>query len=193
MWRRNVFYVINIYMAVIKLNTLKEPKKSLSTFTYSDIHLDIEMFYTKNNELLKQTEVRDLALSYDYGAIKNSLFNLFTTIPGQKLLNPFFGLNLIQYIFEPCTKDTAELIGQSIYEGITTFEPRIELKKVQVVAITAKGRAKDPYSSIDVRFVPDDADANQYQIMLIIKIPTISPTSFTLVGTLNNSGFFFNT
>lgn len=180
-------------MAAIKLNSLKEPKKSISTFTYSDMHLDIEMQYTKNNELLKQTEVRDLALSYDYGAIRNSIFNLFTTIPGQKLLNPFFGLNLIQYIFEPCTKDTAELIGQAIYDGITLYEPRVELKKVQVVAITAKGRAKDPYSQIDVRFIPADADANQYHIMLIINVPTIAPTSFTLVGTLNNSGFFFNT
>jgi len=180
-------------MAGIKLNSLQQPKKPISTYTYSDLHLDLEMNYTKNSELLKQSEVRDLAMSYDYGAIKNSLVNLFTTVPGQKLLNPFFGINLIQYLFEPCSKDTAELIGQAIYDGIITFEPRIEVKKVQVVAITAKGRAKDPTSAIDVRFVPEDADANQYQITLIINIPTISQNSFTIVGTLNNSGFFFNT
>ena len=180
-------------MASIKLNSILQPKKTLSTFTYSDLHLDLKMNYTKNNELLKQSEAKDLTLSYDYGAIKNSLYNLFTTIPGQKLLNPFFGINLIQYIFEPCTKETAELIGQAIYDGITTFEPRVEVKKVQVVAITAKGRAKDPNSPIDVRFVPADADANQYQINLIINVPPINQNSFTLVGTLNNSGFFFNT
>jgi phage baseplate assembly protein W len=180
-------------MASIKLNSLQEPKKPISSYTYSDLYLDLKMGYTKNNELLKQSEVKDLTLSYDYGAIKNSLFNLFTTVPGQKILNPFFGLNLIQYIFEPCSKDTAELIGQAIYDGITTFEPRVEVKKIQVVAITAKGRAKDPTSAIDVRFVPEDADANQYQVTLIINVPTVSQNSFTLVGTLNNSGFFFNT
>jgi phage baseplate assembly protein W len=180
-------------MASIKLNSIQQPKKPISTYTYSDLYLDLKMNYTKSNELLKQSEVKDLTVSCDYGAIKNSLFNLFTTVPGQKLLNPFFGLNLIQYIFEPCTKDTAELIGQAIYDGITTFEPRVEVKKVQVVAITAKGRANDPNSSIDVRFVPEDADANQYQVTLTINVPTISQNSFILVGSLNNSGFFFNT
>jgi phage baseplate assembly protein W len=180
-------------MASIKLNSIQQPKKPISAYTYSDLYLDLKMNYTKSNELLNQSEVKDLTVSYDYGAIKNSLFNLFTTVPGQKLLNPFFGLNLIQYIFEPCTKDTAELIGQAIYDGITTFEPRVEVKKVQVVAITAKGRANDPNSSIDVRFVPEDADANQYQVTLTINVPTISQNSFILVGSLNNSGFFFNT
>jgi phage baseplate assembly protein W len=180
-------------MANIKLQSLQQQKKPISTFTYSDLHLDLLFGYTKNNELLKQTEVTDLLLDYDYAAIKNSLFNLFTTIPGQKLLNPLFGLNLIQYIFEPCNKETAERIGETIYEGILRFEPRVEVKKINVVALTTtQTRAADPNSTVDVRFTQANADFNQYNVTIVINVPKINPDSFKLVGTLNNSGFFFN-
>jgi phage baseplate assembly protein W len=181
-------------MATLKLQTIAQPKKPISTFTYSDLKLDLDMRYTKQNELLKQSEIRDLVLSYDYDAIRNSLFNLFTTIPGQKLLNPLFGLNLMKYVFEPCTKDTAELIGEEIFYGITTFEPRVEVKKIKVTALTStQPRAADPTAAIDVRFTAANADFGQYNITLIINVPTIGQQSFQLVGLLNNSGFFFNT
>jgi phage baseplate assembly protein W len=181
-------------MATLKLQTIAQPKKPLSLFTYSDLRLDLKMQYTQQNQLLKQSEIKDLALSYDYDAIKNSLFNLFTTIPGQKLLNPLFGLNLMKYVFEPCTRDTAELIGEEILYGITTFEPRVEVKKVKVVALTsAQIRAADPTAPVDVRFTAANADFGQYDITLILNIPTIGQQSFQLVGLLNNSGFFFNT
>lgn len=181
-------------MATLKLQSIAEPKKPLSQFTYSDLKLDLELQYTDNNELLKQSEIKDLLLSYDYDAIRNSLYNIFTTIPGQKILNPLFGLNLMKYVFEPCTKDTAEIIAEEIYYGITTFEPRVEVKKIKVVALNStQSRAADPLSPIDVRFTPANADFGQYNVTLILNIPTIGTKSFTLVGLLNNSGFFFNT
>jgi hypothetical protein len=77
---------INIYMGNIRLNTLTEPEKALARFKYSDLHLDLKIGYTDRNELLKQSEKKDLVADYDYGAIKNSLFNLFTTIPGRQPL-----------------------------------------------------------------------------------------------------------
>lgn len=181
-------------MAAIKLQTLAEPKKPISKFKYSDLFLDFQLNYTRSTELFKQEEVKDLIISYDYEAIRNSLYNLFTTIPGQKLLNPYFGLNIMKYVFEPCTKDTAELIGEELHEGIIKFEPRVEVKKIQVTAlINRQTRAADPKSPVDIRFSQADADFNQYNINIIINVPTIGPKSFTLVGTLNNSGFFFNT
>lgn len=181
-------------MAVIKLQTVAQPKTPASKFKYTDLYLDLKMNYTQNNELFKQEEVKDLTISYDYNAIRNSLYNIFTTIPGQKLLNPYFGINIMKYVFEPCTKDTAELIGEELYRGITTFEPRVEVKKIQVTALVNRQiRAADPNAPVDIRFSQADADFNQYNINIIINVPTIGTKSFTLVGTLNNSGFFFNT
>ena len=90
-------------MASIKLNSLIDsPAKSNKGYKYNDLHLDFTPVYysppygayTQNNELLRNQEIVDIVADYDLGAIRNSLVNLFTTIPGQKILNPLFGLNL---------------------------------------------------------------------------------------------------
>jgi phage baseplate assembly protein W len=158
-------------MASIKLQTLSQPEKQTDGYTYNDLHLDISYSYTRNNELLRQREIKDVVTDYDYGAIRNSIFNLFTTIPGQKILNPAFGLNLLQFIFKPCDAITARLIANSIADGITKFEPRINLQRVEVTA-----KPKD----------------QTFEITLIINVPRVGLDSFKLVGTLSNSGVFFN-
>ena len=158
-------------MATIKLQTLAKPTTLNKPFTYSDLHLDLKYEYVVNNELRRLPEIKDVVVDYDLAAIKNSIVNLFLTIPGQKLLNPFFGINLIQYVFEPCDEYTAQLIGQRIESGITTFEPRVKLTKIRVVA---------------------QPEEQSYTITLVLNIPTLNNSSFQLVGTLSNSGFYIN-
>lgn len=158
-------------MATIKLQTLSEPEKSTSGYTYSDLHLDLKYSYTRNNELLRQREIKDIVSEYDYGAIRNSIFNIFTTLPGQKILEPEFGLNLLQHVFKPCDTITARQIARDITAGITRFEPRINLVEVEVIAIP---------------------DQQAFEINLIINVPQVGLGSFQLVGTLSNSGFFYN-
>jgi len=158
-------------VATIKVNSIKQLPKSNSSFTFTDLKLDIEFDYTRNNEFQKRKEVRDLILNYDYGAVRNSIFNLFNTLPGQKILNPLFGLNLVQYLFQPLDEVTANLIGNKILEGITTFEPRVNIENINVVV--------------------DEPNA-QYIITLVLSIPTIKTgTSFNISGILSNSGFNF--
>lgn len=158
-------------MATIKLQSLAKPQLTTSNFTYSDLHLDLKYQYTQNNELLRTPEIKDLVLDYDLGAIKNAIVNLFLTIPGQKILNPFFGINLVQYIFEPCDEYTAQVIGQAIQTGITTFEPRVTLTKIRVI--------------------PQIEDQS-YDITIVINVPTLNNSSFQLVGVLSNSGFYLS-
>lgn len=166
-------------MATIKLNSLtQKPTKSDKGYTYNDLHLDFSPVYydppygsyTQHDELLKNPEIVDIVADYDLGAIRNSFKNLFITIPGQKLLNPLFGLNLVQYLFEPCDEDMANLIGNEIVNGITTFEPRVSLIKVTVIA------------------QPDD---QQYNITIVFKVPAIGTTSFYVNGVLSTSGFVY--
>jgi phage baseplate assembly protein W len=158
-------------MGNLRINTLTPKTVNNSGFTYSDLKLDLTFDYTVNNELLKDKEIKDSVNSLDYDALKNSIVNLFTTIPGQKLLNPFFGLNLAKYLFEPVNEDVATTIANDITQGIATFEPRLKIRR------------------LNVGF---SVDKQQYVISLNLNIPQINNKSFQLVGTLSNSGFFLN-
>lgn len=159
-------------MATIKVESIAEPGKTSSDFTYTDLKLDLEFDYTRSNEFLKRKEVRDLKIDYDYAAIRNSIFNLFTTIPGQRILNPNFGLNLQRYLFLPINENVARSIGYEILQGINTFEPRVRVQ------------------NIDVKI---DEVNQQYLVTLIVAMITLeTSSSFKFVGTLSNSGFFFN-
>jgi len=158
-------------VASINVKSIRKPVETYQGFTYSDITLDLEFDYTRNNELLKNKEIKDSVNSLDYDAIRNSIYNLFTTIPGQKLLNPVYGLNLAQYLFEPVSQNNGYLIGQEIVEGINKFEPRVTVNNVDVVV---------------------NVDKQEYIITLTITVPRIINSSFRLIGTLSNSGFYFN-
>jgi len=158
-------------VASIKVQSLRKPVDTYQGFTYSDIKMDLAFDYTRNNELLKNKEIKDSINSLDYDAIRNSIFNLFTTVPGQKILNPVFGLNLAQYLFEPVSQNNGYLIGQEIVEGINRFEPRINVENVNVVV---------------------NQDQQEYNITLTVSVPRIANSSFRLIGTLSNSGFYFN-
>lgn len=158
-------------MANISINSLKKTDKTEQGFTYSDLKLDLQFNYTINNELLKNKEIKDSINSFDYDAIKNSIVNIFTTIPGQKLLNPYFGLNLAKYLFEPVNEETAAVIANDIIFGLNTYEPRIIIRNLDVL-----------YS-----------EENQtYTIGLTFTVPQIKNKELKLVGTLSNSGFFLN-
>ena len=110
-------------MPSIVLQSLSKPQTSTQGYTYSDLHLDLTYKYTRNNQLLKTQEVKDVVADFDYAAIRNSIYNLFTTVPGQKILNPQYGLNLLQYVFRQCDTLTASLIAREILAGITKYEP----------------------------------------------------------------------
>lgn len=155
----------------IKLNSLTKPQILTKGFTYSDLHLDLKYQYLVNHEVQRNYEITDVVVDYDLGAIKNSLINMFLTIPGQKILNPYFGLNLAQFLFQPCDEDTAYLIGQEIQNGISMFEPRVQLNLVRVIA---------------------QPETNTFQITIAVSVPTLNSASFQIAGTLSNSGFYIN-
>lgn len=130
---------------------------------YSDLHLDIVEDTSQSNTIL-----RDIRADYDLAAIKNSLTNLFNTVPGQKLLNPVYGLDLSRFLFEPITSAAGRLIGDTILSGLNKFEPRVSVVQIQV-----KG-------------YPDD---NQYTIDLIISVPSLNIKQLTINGILNDTGY----
>lgn len=155
-------------MAAIVLNTISLPA---SGALYKDLLLDLKTDYTQNTQLLKKREIKDLQISEDIGAIKNSLFNLFTTMPGQKILNPIFGLNLAQYLFVPISVTQARIIGESIYTGIKKFEPRVLVRNINVET---------------------DYENNQYNVFMTLDVPSLNVQNLSLKGVLSESGYYFD-
>lgn len=155
-------------MAAIVVNALSLP---VSDVLYRDLKLDLAVNYTQNTQLEKRREIKDIQVEEDFGAVKNSLFNLFTTIPGQKILNPVYGLNLTQYLFVPVSVTQAQIIGESILTGIRRFEPRVSVLNINV---------------------DTDYENNQYNIVLELSIPSLNISRVSMKGVLSESGYYFD-
>jgi phage baseplate assembly protein W len=126
-----------------------------------------EVYY--NKQLIKNVILKDVQGSYDLQAIKNSIINIFLTSPGQKILNPEFGLDLRRYLFEPVNSSTAYMIKYDIDTKLPEQEPRIELLNVNVDAIT---------------------DEQEYYIAMQINIPSLNAYGITLKSLLNSNGYY---
>lgn len=158
----------------IKLNIVK-PTTQVEValrngYLYKDIGFDLVNRYTDNVELYKNNENTDLKPIYDANAVLNSIKNILTTSPGEKLLNPLFGVDLRDYLFDPVTETRAFFLGTDLYNGLTEQEPRITIDRVDVVAAI---------------------DEQQYDIDLNISIPSLNINGITLRGILNNDGYTF--
>ena len=154
-------------MPSIKLDNLGH-RDTGQTITYKDLKLDLEAENILTDTLFRKETVVDIAASTDEGAIKNSLINLFTTMPGQKLLDPAYGLNINQFLFGPLSEDTAEEIGEAIFNGVSFYEPRVTVENVNVNV--------------------NDLD-QQYEILISLRIPTLSNTTVEFTGILGQTGF----
>lgn len=153
----------------IKIDSIKNVINT-NDVNYQDLKLDFKYTYTRNSEFLKRDEVIDLSVDNDLNAIKNSIRNMFLTNRGEKLLNPYFGIGLNSFVFEQVSETTAKTIGDLIVDNINTFEPRVKLQKINIVA---------------------NEDDNSYTLNLIIGVPQLKMDSLNLNGILNNNGFNF--
>jgi phage baseplate assembly protein W len=158
----------------IKLNVVRpttEVEKALeSGYLYKDIEFDLTTSYTTNVELFKTNEKEDLAPIYDVKAVITAVKNILTTSPGEKILNPTFGVDLRDYLFEPVSETGGFFLGRDLFDGLSLQEPRIKINTIRIKV---------------------DEDEQQYDINLDISIPTLNVNNLSLKGVLNNDGYTF--
>lgn len=157
---------------MIKLDILKQTdsrERALEKgYIYKDIKLDMEFSRYVREELYAESEPKDLNDLLNEQAVFNSVKNILSTSPGQKLLNPEFGLDLRDYLFEPISTRVAFFIAQDVYFNLGQQEPRITVNGVEINA---------------------DEDNNQYSIDIYFSVPTLDVYGLNLKGSLNKDGY----
>jgi len=177
-------------MGSIVLSNLKNTVKADTGYTYTDIHLDIkEQQYKKSGNFIQNG--KDIQVSYDELAIKNSLINIFNTVPGERFLVPEFGSNLKQYLFEPVTKFTADRIGNHIFNAVKKWEPRVLVDYINVVGKPAGSVTTTDlgnFSPAIQKYLKTPINDDEYVISVIIIIPKLKLKT-DLEGVLTENGF----
>ena len=158
----------------IRINRVaSQPTQTERKTTYRDLYLDlVESDQPYNDAMYGKSTQIDLKTSIDEGAIMNSLRNIFTTNPGEKILDPTFGLSLTRWLFEPLDEFIAQEIGEAILEGIEKFEPRVSVRNITVNM---------------------NAEQNQYDLKLVLTIPSLNIIEKSYEAILNQPGFNFLT
>jgi phage baseplate assembly protein W len=88
---------------------------------------DISMTF-QNNPLNS-----DLIVLKNETAIARSIRNIVFTLPGEKFFNPNFGSRVTRSLFENIDEILASNIRDEIATSIVNYEPRVELKNVEVI------------------------------------------------------------
>ena len=87
-------------------------------------------------------ESNEVLLTADEEDIKKSMEILLSTTIGERFLQPQFGCNLENYVFEPMNATTETSIKLTVKNAILLFEPRIKLISVRLdTAFINEGRA----------------------------------------------------
>lgn len=151
----------------LKLTSIE--KNSLdSGYLYKDIKFDISLTRFNGQELYSGSSPVDIGELQDGQSVINSVKNILTTTPGQKLLNPTFGLDFRSYLFEPVNTTTSFFLGQFIYNNLGVQEPRVRLEAVEIEG---------------------SPDQNQYDIQISFSIPKLNIYNLSLNATLNKDGY----
>jgi phage baseplate assembly protein W len=158
----------------IKLNITQRPTAIQAAiergYLYKDIKFDLTPEYLKGSEMYSTRQTKDLAGKIDKESVLNSVKNILTTSPGEKLLNPLFGLDLRDYLFEVVSETKGFFLAQTVLNGLSFQEPRISVDFIEVLA---------------------DIDEMQYIINIELSIPELKVYQVSLKGVLNIDGYNF--
>ncbi|MCK5537221.1 MAG: GPW/gp25 family protein [Bacteroidales bacterium] len=113
------------------------------------------IFYSDLNQ---QDNLVDSKL-YDLESIYQSIHNIINTNKGERLFLLDFGVDLEQYLFEPMTFKTVNLVYYEVWNALTKWEPRIKLLNAEsgyvpnydnhtidlTIAFSIKGKMADVY------------------------------------------------
>lgn len=90
-------------------------------------------------------EVGKIQMSAAEQDIRESLLVLFDTLPGERIMEPAFGCNLREMLFEPIDTTFIAYIEDLIATAVLLHEPRISLNRISI------DPADDGAGRVDIR------------------------------------------
>ena len=112
-------------MALIKIDSVSvteaEDAALKQQYLYKDLFLDIKNRVSFNRQLNRKEELKDVQGLFDIESIQNSIANALLTSPGEKILNPEFGIDLRRFIFDPVSPFTELEIQSDIEENLPKY------------------------------------------------------------------------
>ena len=119
-------------------------KNDIKDYLYKDISFDLKV--TPNN--------RDIAVSKDWDAVSNGIYNIFLFAPGERIILPEFGNSLYKYVYEGESEGYLDRLKEDVQEMIERWEPR-----VKIISVTVVGKPDENRVDIEILYtVPSLGD-----------------------------------
>lgn len=133
---------------ILQFTTPEKTSTSSKSATYLDINMvasPVTYVPSTNWEGTSEKYKKDIDWLYkqkaqykvdklvDVEAVKNSIHNIFSWIPGERIINPEFGTQLYRYLYEGITDFNVEVIMAEIRHCVSQWEPRVQIEKVMNV------------------------------------------------------------
>ena len=139
---------------------------NLSSEAPKEVFLDIGMQSSVNGKSYVKAETDlwstwKISKDANVKAIYNSLNNIFTWIPGERVLLPEFGSRLRFLLYEGITQQTEEAIAAEIRGSVSEWEPRVSIVDIRNVSTV------------------DDTENNTIHLEVIFTIPSLSEEQYT--------------
>jgi phage baseplate assembly protein W len=77
---------------------------------------------------------RELAFEEGTEKVRQAMWLVLDTEPGERVMRPSFGCGLRRYLMKPNSNATRTLIAQDVGRALATWEPRVEVQAVNVTA-----------------------------------------------------------
>ncbi len=74
-----------------------------------------------------------IALNSGHADVRQAIYIILDTSPGERVMRPQFGSRLHELVFEPANAQTARIAERYVTEALTQWEPRIEVLDVTAV------------------------------------------------------------
>jgi phage baseplate assembly protein W len=100
----------------------------------------------------------EIALSRYEEDVREAIWIILSTAPGERLMRPDFGCGIHDFVFAPNNARTTGLIRFHVEEALARWEPRIQLESVEVE--TDPGDPAVLLVSIDYRVRATDSRFN---------------------------------